>query len=45
MIDVQHRLTVIAIIVASLFAALVLRLGYLQTVEASSLKKIGRAHV
>ena len=37
-IDVQHRLTVIAIIVASLFAALVLRLGYLQTVEASSLK-------
>ena len=48
-IDIQHRLTVIAIIVASLFAALVLRLGYLQTVEAASLKtradRIPEAHV
>ena len=38
MIDLQHRLAVVGIIVVSLFAVLVLRLGVLQTVESKSLR-------
>lgn len=45
MIDLQHRLAVIGIIVAALFGALALRLGYLQLVEGSTLSSRADANI